>query len=103
MEDDKPSKLILEKLRRFEDIPREVWFQFADRETYSACEQEFLQDLGNAPRGQEIVVVYLKDVRAMKKLPLAYCVSAEEEWLRVMQAKYGEENIRIVQRKMRSL
>ena len=101
-EDDKPSKLILEKLRRFEDIPQEIWVQFADREAYGSAEQGFLLDLKASP-GPDIVVVYLKDVRAMKKLPADYCVTAEDEWLQAMRAKYGEENVRVVQRKLKSL
>ena len=44
-EDDKASKLILEKVRTFEDVPRELWVQFADKGEYSAKEQELLRDL----------------------------------------------------------
>ena len=35
-----PSKLILEKVRAFDDIPREIWIQFKDREDYAQKEQE---------------------------------------------------------------
>ena len=44
-EDDKPSKLILEKVRAFDDIPREIWIQFKDREDYAQKEQELLNYL----------------------------------------------------------
>ena len=47
-EDDRPSKLILEKVHSFEDIPREIWIQFKDKAEYSAAEaelQSFLQSL----------------------------------------------------------
>ena len=33
-EDDRPSKLILEKVHSFEDIPKEVWIQFRDKAEY---------------------------------------------------------------------
>ncbi len=32
-EDDKPSKLICEKIFPFDQVPRELWIQFADKET----------------------------------------------------------------------
>ena len=31
-EDDRPSKLICERIQAFEDVPRELWIQFADLE-----------------------------------------------------------------------
>ena len=37
-EDDRPSKMILEKVHSFEDIPKEVWIQFKDKAEYSAAE-----------------------------------------------------------------
>ena len=61
-EDDKASKLILEKVRPFEDIPRELWVQFADKAEYSVKEQEFFADLQKS-KGTSSVVVYLKDVK----------------------------------------
>ncbi len=32
------SKMILEKVHSFEDIPREIWIQFRDKAEYSAAE-----------------------------------------------------------------
>ena len=37
-EDDKASKLILEKVRPFSDIPRELWIQFESKDDYSQKE-----------------------------------------------------------------
>ena len=38
-EDDRPSKLICERVQAFEDVPRELWIQFADLETFQNGEQ----------------------------------------------------------------
>ena len=38
-EDDKASKLILEKVRPFSDIPRELWIQFESKDDYSQKEK----------------------------------------------------------------
>ena len=67
-EDDKPSKLILEKVRAFEDMPQELWIQFKDKAEYAEKEQELLETL-KGYAGVSAVVIYLKDVNAMKRLP----------------------------------
>lgn len=101
-EDDKASKLILEKVRSFDDIPRELWVQFRDRADYAQKEREFLNDLSQS-KGEDAVVVYLKDVKAMKKLGAFLRVSLQDEWLEMMKKKYGEANVRIVERALKNL
>ncbi len=101
-EDDRPSKLILEKIRSFEDIPRELWIQFPDREAYGEKEPELLEDLRQSP-GKDSVVIFLRDVKAMKKLPAAYHVEITDLWLESMRKKYGDSNVKVVQRVLKNL
>ena len=101
-EDDRPSKLILEKIRSFEDIPRELWIQFPDREAYGEKEQELLADLKQSP-GKDSVVIFLRDVKAMKKLSAAYHVEITDLWLESMCKKYGDSNVKVVQRVLKNL
>lgn len=101
-EDDRPSKLILEKIRSFEDIPRELWIQFPDREAYGEKEQELLADLKQSP-GKDSVVIFLRDVKAMKKLSAAYHVEITDLWLESMRKKYGDSNVKVVQRVLKNL
>ncbi len=101
-EDDKASKLILEKMRSFEDVPRELWIQFGNKEEYSRKEQELLQDILKSP-GNSGVVIFLRDVKAMKKLPMSFKVSLEDSWITYMSEKYGESNVKIVERVLKNL
>ena len=101
-EDDKASKLILEKVRSFDDMPREVWIQFDSREAYAEAETGLVDDLMES-RGNSTVVIYLKDVKAMKKLPPAYQVRIEDSWLDKMREKYGNSNVKIVERVLKNL
>lgn len=101
-EDDRPSKLILEKIRSFEDIPRELWIQFPDREAYGEKEQELLADLKQSP-GKDSVVIFLRDVKAMKKLSAAYHVEISDSWLESMCKKYGVSNVKVLQRVLKNL
>lgn len=101
-EDDRPSKLILEKIRSFEDIPRELWIQFPDRAAYGEKEQELLEDLKQSP-GKDSVVIFLRDVKAMKKLSAAYHVEISDLWLESMCKKYGVSNVKVLQRVLKNL
>ena len=101
-EDDKASKLILEKVRLFDDMPRELWLQFESREEYAKAETGLVDDLMES-RGSSTVVIYLKDVKAMKKLPPAYQVHIEDSWLERMCEKYGSSNVKIVERVLKNL
>lgn len=100
-EDDRPSKLILEKVHSFEDIPREIWIQFKDKAEYSAAEAE-LQSFLQSASGTSAVVIYLKDVKAMKRLPAAFCIRINEEILSELKKKYGESNVKLVERVLKN-
>ena len=100
-EDDRPSKLILEKVHSFEDIPREIWIQFKDKAEYSAAEAE-LQSFLQSASGTSAVVIYLKDVKAMKRLSAAFCIRINEEILSELKKKYGESNVKVVERVLKN-
>ena len=100
-EDEKASKLIFEKVRSFEEIPRELWIQFKDREEYAKKERELLEDISSSP-GNDSVVVYLKDVKAMKKLPPNYHVQLKDSWMAQMRKKYGDSNVKVMERVLKN-
>ena len=100
-EDDKPSKLILEKVRAFDDIPREIWIQFKDREDYAQKEQELLNYLRGSV-GTSAVVIYLKDVKAIKRLPAGYHVQISEFLIEELKKKYGDSNVKVVERVLKN-
>ena len=100
-EDDKPSKLILEKVRAFDDIPREIWIQFKDREDYAQKEQELLNYLRGSV-GTSAVVIYLKDVKAIKRLPAGYHVQISDFLIEELKKKYGDSNVKVVERVLKN-
>ena len=101
-EDDRASKLILEKIRPFDNMPREIWIQFDNKESYTQQSQELLADLRRSP-GDSAVVIYLKDVKAIKKLPVGYHAQIQDSWLNYMYEKYGKTNVKVVERGLKNL
>ena len=100
-EDDKPSKLILEKVRAFEDMPQELWIQFKDKAEYAEKEQELLETLKEYA-GVSAVVIYLKDVNAMKRLPAGYHARISDSLTGELRKKYGESNVKVVERVLKN-
>ena len=100
-EDDKPSKLILEKVRAFEDMPQELWIQFKDKAEYAEKEQELLETL-KGYAGVSAVVIYLKDVNAMKRLPAGYHARISDSLTGELRKKYGESNVKLVERVLKN-
>ena len=99
-EDDKPSRLILEKAVAFDDLPSEVWLQFTDREDYMR-QLPALRELLTPPTGSSTVVIYLKKERAVKRLGPESGVSAEGSVTDRLRELCGSENVRIVEKKLR--
>ena len=101
-EDDKASKLILERARTFEDMPRELWLQFADKQDYLKQEQQLLEEI-REHAGTDSVVIYLKDIKAMKRLPAGYQVNIQDFWVEELEERYGKNNVKVVQMVLKNL
>ncbi len=100
-EDDRASKLICEKIRSFDEMPRELWIQFESRQDYAQKDEELTQLLRESP-GRNAVVVYLKDVKAMKRLPVSYNVQIEDGMLAKLAGKFGGQNVKVVERVLKN-
>ncbi|MDO4519364.1 MAG: DNA polymerase III subunit alpha [Eubacteriales bacterium] len=101
-DDERGSKLLFEKVLSFESLPRELWIQFENKQEFVDNEAELLRELGKYP-GNDSVVIYLKDVKAMKRLPANCQIRADAEALEALGVKYGEGNIKLVQRVLKNL
>ena len=96
-EDDKPSKLICEKISAFNDIPRELWIQFSGKEEYEK-KVHHLNQLLSQSDGSDQVIVYLKKERMMKRLPEARNVQIDDGLLDILTKEYGSENVKVVEK-----
>ena len=94
VEEDRPSKLILEKLCSFDDVRDELWIQMADHAAYAGSYPDLSPLLAGYP-GSADVIVYLRSEKAMKRLPESLRVSLSGELTDKLADMYGAENIRI--------
>ena len=95
VEEDKPSKLICEKIKNFKDITREVWIQFTDMNAYQENERQLYNILRESD-GKDRVVIYVRSPKAVKRLSENWTVNADEDLLRKLSEKFGSENVKTI-------
>ena len=102
-EDDKPSKLICEKILPFAGEPvemvqvKQLWIQFPDRRTYEARVPRLYELLKDAD-GRDQVVLYLRAERAKKELPPSRSVAVSEELTALLEQEFGAGNVKVVEK-----
>ena len=97
-EDDKPSKLICEKIWPFEEIPQELWVQFADMNEYKEKEKK-LFDILRHSEGKDHVAIYVRSERAVRKLGDNWTVNADEAMIGRLSELFGRENVKLTTKK----
>ena len=91
------GKVILSRLVPFEQVPRQLWIRFPDKEAYMAAENELNQILAVSD-GNDEVVIYCEAEKAKKYLPKNMTVNAGEELLDILYKRYSEKNIKVVEK-----
>ena len=97
-EEDKAAKLICTEIISMDELPRELWIRFRNKEAF-LTEEEKLYELLAGSDGKQEVVIYLDEERAVKRLPKNRCVDISGGLLGTLRKKYGEEQIKIVDKK----
>ena len=96
-EEEKASKLICDRIWKFEDLPKEIWIQFPDRESFAA-EEKILYEILRSSDGSDQVVVYIRSPKSMKRLGKAWSVCADETLLQKIVERYGQNNVKVVEK-----
>ena len=100
--DDPVGKLVCEQVVPFEDTPKELWVQFADKEAYRESEQKLLSQLKSS-EGKDRVVIYLQKERAKKVLPANWDVQVTPGLLEELGRGLGEKNVKVVEKGLEKL
>lgn len=101
-EDDKASKLICESMYSFDEVPRELWFQFENKEEFLAKEQELYEDLRDSD-GKDSVVIFIKSPKAIKRLGPSRNIKIHPQLLSKLYEKYGQQNVKVIEKSIEKL
>ena len=96
-EDDKPNKLICEKIIPFTSNKKTLWIQFINKADYLENKEGIEECLADS-EGADGVVIYLKEEHATKKLPRNMNISINQEVLARLMNRYGEQMVKVVER-----
>ena len=94
-EEEKGVKLLADKIIPFDMVPNEIWIQFANRREYDASEEKLFESLSKS-RGNDKVVIFLKEGRAIKRLNEKWNINGDISTLADLKAAFGEENVKVV-------
>jgi len=97
VEDEKDGKIICERIVPFDETGCELWFQFATMDEYKEKEK-VLMDILYDSDGNDEVVIYVANPKAIKRLGRNQTVGVNEDLLQTLTNFMGEKNVRVVEK-----
>ena len=94
--EDQQAKLICEKIIPFDEIPKEIWIKFDNKEAYMQREQE-LYGMLEPESGNDRIVIFCAREKAVKRLGNRYAVQGDERVVGMLRRAFGEENVKLQQ------
>lgn len=98
VEEERAAKLICSEITPLTELPRELWLKFGNKQEYLSQEAELFALLEESDGNHE-VCIYLQEEKAVKRLPKNRCVMITEELLQKLRSRYGEEQVKVVEKK----
>ena len=102
VEEEQNGKLICERVVPFEDVQKELWLQFANKDTYAQQETELFGILKNSD-GMDEVVIYVKEDKAVKRLGKNRSVNVNSALLEALYSYMGEKNVKVVEKNIEKI
>jgi DNA polymerase-3 subunit alpha len=91
-EDEKDAKLIAEKIRPFEGMPKEVWIRFETKEAYAEVSGELDEMLRKKPWDDQ-VVIYISSLKLLKRLPKSRNIMADPAMIEALKNRFGDKDV----------
>lgn len=95
--EDPVGKVICERIIPFDQLPRQLWLQFANKAAYTTLEPQVMECLRES-EGADQVVLYLAEEKGKKILPANWNVSNSPELLEKLEHLLGEKNVKVVEK-----
>ncbi|MBE5966294.1 MAG: DNA polymerase III subunit alpha [Lachnospiraceae bacterium] len=102
VEEEKPAKLICQKIVPFDQIPQELWIKYPDVDAFLKDEQ-MLYSILNEYDGNDSVIIFCEKEKCLKPLPKSRSVKAGGVLTERLYAIYSKENIRITEKSIENI
>ena len=97
VEDEKDGKIICERIVAFDEIGCELWLQFATKDDYLEKEK-VLMDILYDSDGNDEVVIYVANPKAIKRLGKNHTIGVDDELLVTLKRFLDEKNVKVVEK-----
>lgn len=97
LEEEKPAKLICQDIIPFDNLPKELWIKYANKEKFVEDEQKLYQILSQYD-GDDTVYIYLEYEKQIKQLPKSKSIKVDMELVDRLNTIYGNTNIKVVEK-----
>ncbi len=94
--EDQQAKLICEKIIPFDEIPKEIWIKFDNKEAYMQREEELYRML-EPESGNDRIVIFCAREKAVKRLGNRYAVQGDDRVIGELRNAFGKENVKLQQ------
>ncbi len=94
-EDEKPSKLIADKVTEFSEVPRELWLAFPTMEEFKKTEREIREALETAEEGSDHVFIFIRDGKNFREETRRRTILLGESVPLFFRNLLGAENVKI--------
>ncbi|MCR5156674.1 MAG: DNA polymerase III subunit alpha, partial [Butyrivibrio sp.] len=94
VEEGRSAKLIASNVMTFDEVPKTVWVQFANKEDYEAASPELERIIAKSD-GHDEVKIYLKETKQIKTLGRSQSISADKVTLAALSDAFGKENVQL--------
>lgn len=99
VEEEKPAKLICQEIIPFDEISKEVWVRFKNKDLFIEEENRFYS-LIHDYEGRDNVIIYLEEEKAIKPCPSNKNIDANGDVVAILRENYGDNNIQIIDKKI---
>ena len=102
VEEERPAKVILQKIIPFHQLPKQVWIQFASISDFTQ-KQETLECMLPGYAGNNELVIYCKAEKVKKIYGGRQGISGSREMIQQLEQEYGQENVKVVEKSIEKL
>lgn len=94
--EDQQAKLICERIIPFDELPKEIWIKFDNKDVYMQREAELYRML-EPESGNDRIVIFCAREKAVKRLENRYAVQGDGRVLEMLRKAFGGENVKLQQ------
>ena len=109
LEDNKPAKLIADRIWRFSQVPQGLWVNFSSMDEYRENAQDLNRILLEGQTAADMadcvpaekIVVHVQDPKCMKVLSFTNTMYLSETMIHSLEKRFGKENVIVTPGKIR--